>query len=109
MADELAALVLSGEKTATCSAYRPDKFVPPVGYQYVLTAGDGMPVCVLEVIASNIVPFNEITAAFAAKEGEGDKSLAYWRKVHEIFFKNNGDFAPDMLLICEEFKVVHKL
>ena len=32
------------------------------------------------------VPFDEVSKEHAYKEGEGDRSLAYWRDVHEDFF-----------------------
>lgn len=34
-----------------------------------------------------IVPFNEVSIKYAFKEGEGDKSLSYWRRVHTILLK----------------------
>ena len=41
-------------------------------------------------------------------EGEGDKSLDYWRKVHIKFFEEEfGDkFNEDMEVLCEEFELV---
>ncbi|MFL4973017.1 MAG: ASCH domain-containing protein, partial [Microvirga sp.] len=45
-------------------------------------------------------------AAFAFDEGEGDRTLAYWRAAHECYFTRLGQFAPDMLLCCERFRVV---
>ncbi|MEM7114775.1 MAG: ASCH domain-containing protein, partial [Chloroflexota bacterium] len=58
-----------------------------------------------------IVPFNEVTAVFAATEGEGDGSLAYWRRVHWAFFTRdlaNWGLEPTetMPVICEVFEVV---
>ena len=46
-------------------------------------------------------------------EGEGDKSLRYWREVHKNFFKRelealNMEFIEDMLVVFEEFEVVYK-
>ena len=50
--------------------------------------------------------FGEVDAAFAFDEGEGDRTLAYWRAAHERYFTRLGQFAPDMLLWCERFQVV---
>ena len=50
--------------------------------------------------------FPEVDAAFAYDEGEGDRTLAYWRGAHEIYFSRLGQFAPDMLLWCERFRIV---
>jgi uncharacterized protein YhfF len=48
----------------------------------------------------------------AAQEGEGDKTLSFWRKVHRKFFTQelkayNKKFSEEMLVICEEFEVVY--
>ena len=50
----------------------------------------------------------------AYKEGEGDKSLAYWRQVHEDFFKDclgeaGLTFTPDSKVVLEEFRKVYPL
>jgi uncharacterized protein YhfF len=50
----------------------------------------------------------------SGEKTEGDKSLAYWRTVHEDFFReeltNAGKtFDEKMDIVCEEFKVVYKL
>jgi len=60
-----------------------------------------------------VLPFDEITDTFAFKEGEGDKSLAYWRAVHKDFFsrclKEAGlAFNEKMKVVCEEFEVVYQ-
>ncbi len=46
-------------------------------------------------------------------EGEGDKSLAYWRKVHEDFFRDEYaacglEFSQDIPVVCEEFELLMK-
>jgi uncharacterized protein YhfF len=68
-------------------------------------------VCVTETVGVEIVAFNAVTAEFAAVEGEGDGSLAFWRRVHEEFFAR--DCArlqrvpqADMPVVCERFEVV---
>jgi uncharacterized protein YhfF len=40
----------------------------------------GKPALVTRIIRSEIVPYCEVTAEYAAIEGEGDGSLEYWRK-----------------------------
>ncbi|MBQ4279729.1 MAG: ASCH domain-containing protein [Rikenellaceae bacterium] len=50
----------------------------------------------------------------AFREGEGDRTLTYWRKVHERFFKKELEsvgqvFTEDMAVVCEEFHVVFTL
>jgi hypothetical protein len=46
-------------------------------------------VLVIETIEVFVVPFNEVSEQFAFEQGEGDRSLAYWRKAHENYFRRN--------------------
>ena len=48
----------------------------------------------------------------AYKEGEGDRSLEYWRKVHIDFLTRelaeiNKAFTKKTQLVCEEFELVY--
>ncbi len=116
-ADTLAQLVVAGEKTATASAfplYEVDGDpLPKIGeYSVILDSCDNA-VCVVRTEKVTIVPFNEVTAEHAYKEGEGDKSLDYWRDVHQKVFTEWMDeeglkFTADMNVVCEEFTVVYK-
>jgi len=56
------------------------------------------------------VPFNEVTAEFAAVEGEGDGSLEFWRQEHVSSFSREcvrigRVFNENMLVACERFRV----
>lgn len=116
-ADELAALVYDGIKTATSSAYDlyelEQESLPQVGdYAIVLNACNEAQ-CIIRTTAVNVVPFNEVSEAFAFLEGEGDRTLAYWRKVHEQFWREELKgaeliFTPEMRVVCEEFEVVYR-
>ena len=114
-ADGLAQLVLSGEKTATCSAlcfYEMDnERLSAQGDISVILNSNDEAVCIIETTKVYISRFDQVTASHALKEGEGDKSLEYWRKVHEEFFTNelreiDLRFDKNMNLVCEEFEVV---
>jgi uncharacterized protein YhfF len=113
MANALCELVLSGKKTATSSAlysYELDNQpIPEPGRRSVILDGSGRARCVIECIEVKAIPFEEVGAQFAADEGEGDRSLNYWRTEHQNFFQRQGYFAPDMQLICERFRVIEKL
>lgn len=116
-ADLLAHLVEIGEKTATASAYSmyelENEPLPAIGaYSVILDSKDNA-VCIIQTKKVEVVPFNEVTAEHAYKEGEGDKSLDYWREVHEKFFTEclneaGLKFTSDMKVVCEEFTVVYK-
>ncbi len=117
LADELAELVLTGTKRATASAFwtfeAQGKRAPVPGDLSVVTNWAGAPQCIIETLSVEPVPFHQVTAAFAATEGEGDGSLAYWREAHERFFQrecaqHGRAFTEDMLLACERFKVVFR-
>lgn len=110
-ADELCALVLDGKKVATSAAlYHFENEEPPEpGDKAVILDGDSRPRCVIEFTEVEPATFNEVDAKFAFDDGEGDRSLAYWRKTHEAFFKREGYFAPDMLLLCQHFRVIERL
>jgi len=88
--DELLALVLAGAKTATSSAaavYAKEGVAPPAeGDLSIVLDGHGRPRALVVTTQVRICAFDEVDAAHAAAEGEGDLSLAYWRRVHEKFF-----------------------
>ena len=117
-ADLLADLVLKGEKTATASAYDPqaleDEPLPQVGTFDVVLDSQDQAVCIIEITKVSVQPFKQVSADHAFKEGEGDKSLAYWRQVHEDIFKDwLGEaglaFTPDSKVVLEEFRKVYPL
>jgi uncharacterized protein YhfF len=116
MADELGALIVSGTKTATCSALweweAEGSSLPEVGQKSIVLDGNGDPLCIIETTEVEVRPFNEVDAQFAYEEGEGDRSLEYWREAHWRFFSrtlpNIGkEPTPDMPLVCERFRVIY--
>jgi uncharacterized protein YhfF len=117
VADELAALVLAGRKRATAAllwAYEVEgKPIPEPGALSVVTLFSGQPVCVIETVGIQIVPFSEVDADFAALEGEGDGSLAYWQRAHSAFFGREcqrlaRELSPSAPVVCERFAVVYR-
>jgi uncharacterized protein YhfF len=108
LADELADLVLQGTKTATCWA-ASQGLLTEVGKRMVMLDGAARPRAVIETVELTERRFPDVDAAFADDEGEGDRSLAYWRTTHEIYFSRLGEFSPDMALWCERFRVVERI
>jgi uncharacterized protein YhfF len=105
LADELLALVTNGVKTATCSTEDEPNTSSP-GECWIVLDGRGQPHCVIETIEVTYRRFGEVDAAFAYEEGEGDRSLQYWRNAHRNYFGRQGKFSEDMMLMCERFRLV---
>jgi uncharacterized protein YhfF len=69
------------------------------------------PALVCRITEVRVVPFNEVTAQYAAIEGEGDGSLEYWREGHWAFFSRECQRIgrqPDerMPVVCSVFEVL---
>ena len=54
--------------------------------------GADVPVAVIETTELTQRRFDEVDAAFAVDEGEGDRTLASWRRVHQNYFGRQGTF-----------------
>jgi uncharacterized protein YhfF len=115
MAKALNALVLSGVKRATASLawrYEHDPVPQPkAGDLCIVTSWSKQPLCIIETMAVEVVPFNEVTEDFARTEGEDDGTLESWRRNHTTFFAGEcariGRTPNDsMLVVCERFRVV---
>jgi len=114
-ANELAELVLRGEKAATASLLweygTSGKRRPQTGDLSVVTNWQGSPLCVIETSGVDVRPFENVDADFAAAEGEGDLSLEYWRDAHWSYFGRvckqlARERSPKMPVVCERFRVV---
>src|SRR5262245_58084093 len=108
LANELADLVLAGRKRATCWAVT-DGPITNVGKRMVMLDGAGNPRAVLETGELVQRRFSEIDKAFAFDEGEGDRTLTYWRTAHQRYFERQGMFSSDMLLYCERFLLMERI
>ncbi|EGQ9279706.1 ASCH domain-containing protein [Vibrio vulnificus] len=116
-ANVCADLILRGEKRASCSLEywysHEGEPMPEVGHLQVVTNWDGKPICIIELTSVSKCKYSDVTEEFAAEEGEGDKSLKWWREAHWKFFGLECDElgiepTEDMLLVLERFKVVYK-
>lgn len=115
-ADALGALVVRGVKTATCSLmwmYEAEQEpLPQIGDLSIILDGTGAPLCIIETTELQVKAYQDVDAQFAYDEGEGDRSLAYWRDVHWRYFAEECasigcEVSLDMPLLCERFKVVY--
>jgi uncharacterized protein YhfF len=117
-ANKLARLVILGTKRATASLLwsfeARNKPPPKPGDLSVVTNWQTDPLCIIETRMVTIVPFEAVTESFAAAEGEGDKSLRYWRKAHWSYFSREcqrlgKEPSCRMPVVCERFEVIYPL
>jgi uncharacterized protein YhfF len=106
LADELLALVLAGKKTATCWAASEGGKGVEIGKRWIVKDGQGRARAVVETVELTRRRFKKVDAAFAFDEGEGDRSLGWWRRAHTNYFTRRGEFAPGMEVYCERFRLV---
>lgn len=115
-ANECAELVVQGIKQATATSLwwfeKHQEPIPKIGNQYIVTDWLGNAKAIIETTKIEFVPFNEVTATFAAIEGEGDKSLSYWKTAHEAYYKremepHGANFDEKMIIVCEYFKSLY--
>lgn len=111
--DKLVKLVLNGDKRATTSLYDEyvtnNEKVPKVGDRSIILFDDGRDACLIENVEVIVTEFKNITEDFAFIEGEGDKSLAYYRDEHIRIFKSiDTNFCDESKVVFEVFKVVEK-
>ena len=84
--DGLASLVMRGIKTATASGYDlyeldgEEEEMPKEGDYSVILDHAEEACCVIRTSRTRVIPFDEVDEEQVYKEGEGDRSLAYWRK-----------------------------
>ena len=114
-ADELLELVLTGDKTATAGAlwdYEAEgEPLPQVGGLSIVLDGAGHPRALIATTEVSVVPFDEVDADHAAAEGEDDRTLESWRRIHEHFFtlhaEHDRGFQRDMPVVLERFRLLY--
>jgi len=110
MATELGQLVRDGPKRATASlrsGYDDAEPMPQVGDLGVIVDGRGRPLCVVRTTGVEVRRFGDVDAEFAWTEGEGDRSLAFWRAAHIRFFAEGGEpVSEDTEVVLERFELL---
>ena len=113
--DRLASLVRANIKTATSSLLATFELdgekVPEVGDYSIVLDSEEEHLFIIKDTKVEIKKFSEVDSEFAYKEGEGDQSLDYWRRVHREYFTKvcesyDLEFSEDMDVVCEEFEIV---
>lgn len=106
--NELVELVLQGKKTATTSLKSGN--IPKIGEKSILLFDNEKKACILEKKNIIITKFKNVTPEMAYLEGEGDRTLEYYKKVHTEYFKTiNPDFNDETEIVFEIFEVVEDL
>ena len=112
----LAQLVIDGTKTLTCSSLREyqveNEPLPEVGDVSIILDESDEPKCIIENIKVYTIKYSDVDEEIAFKEGEGNRTLEYWRKAHLEFFewvyKEIGhEFNEDEEIVVEEFKMIY--
>ena len=115
-ADECADLVVKDIKKATATSLwyfeQHNEVSPKAGDLAIVTDWIGNPKAIIKTTKIEHVAFNQITAEFAEIEGEGDKSLKYWKEVHQAYYERemenySDEFDENMIIVCEHFRRIY--
>jgi len=114
----LLALIREGHKRAGTSLLwaieAEQESLPQIGQIEIIVDHQNEPALVTRITRVEVVPYNQVTAEYAAIEGEGDSSLEYWREAHWAFFsrqcKRIGRVPTEsMPVVCTVFEVLNVL
>ena len=101
--DELFDLVACGKKRGTCSLYAGNEHLSKVGDINIIYNSKNEHIKI-KITKVRKCRFCDIDEDWAKTEGEGDLSLAHWRRVHSEFFTNlKPNFAETDMLELNEF------
>ncbi|GAA3457704.1 ASCH domain-containing protein [Dactylosporangium matsuzakiense] len=118
--DRLVAAVLDGSKTTTAGLAQDyeieGKPLPVPGRRAAVIDSAGAPVAVIEIVDVRVVRLDAVDLRHAIDEGEGDESVADWRRGHEGFW-HGADYrgwlgdpeftvADDTPVVLQRFRVV---
>jgi uncharacterized protein YhfF len=116
LSQELLSLIRMGRKrggAALLWAYEAESEpLPAVGEIEIVVNHLNTPCFVTRTTEVEVVPFNQVSARFAACEGEGDGSLEYWREAHWACFSRDCERMgripnETMPVICCSFEVLN--
>lgn len=114
-ADECAELVVKKIKQATSPSVwwfeKNKEELPKCGDLAIVTDWSGNPKAIIRTTKIEIVKYKDITPEYAQLEGEGDKTLEYWKKVHwDYYTEEMNKFGEkpneEMKIVCEYFETI---
>jgi uncharacterized protein YhfF len=109
-------LVQAGIKTTTSSLLWGLQHLgiplPKVGNVELIVDGEGEPLCIIELTEVEIKPFNTIDEQFAYEYGEGERTLAFWRRdnwdFHSRWCTEIGRVGSEaMPIVCQRFRLLY--
>jgi uncharacterized protein YhfF len=115
LSEALLALVATGPKRAGTSLLWACEInqqpLPAVGAIEITVDHLNQPALVTRHLSVHVVPFNQVSAAYAAIEGEGDGSLEYWREAHWACFgracaRIGREPTEEMPVVCCVFELL---
>lgn len=114
-ADICADLVVRDIKRATAASVAELELIgmrhAVVGDLSVVTRWNGEAVAIIRTSHVEIRRLDDVDEAFAAREGEGDGTLKWWRAAHEDYYRrvlagSGTEVNGDLLIVCEHFERV---
>ncbi|GMN10235.1 ASCH domain-containing protein [Croceitalea sp. MTPC9] len=116
-ANHLASLVSKDIKRATSHSLLGlqlrEEQMPKIGDFFVVTDWNGNAKCLIRTTSVKLIPYFSIHSEHARLEGEGDKSLEYWKKVHWDYYTR--ELEPfgrvpreSMIIVFERFELLYK-
>lgn len=118
LSEALLELIRSGRKRAGTGllwGYEADgEPIAETGDVEIIVDHLGRPALVTRVTRAWVTPFDQVTAEYAAREGEGDGSLQDWRDGHWRYYSREcarigREPSGSMPVVCCEFEVLHVL
>ena len=118
LSQSLLAVIRSGTKRAGTSLLWAIEAegdpVPASGDIAIVLDHRNEPALLVRVTEAYLTPFRDVTATYAVLEGEGDRSLEYWRRVHWDFFgrecqRLGREPSENMPVACCVFEVIRDL
>lgn len=114
--DECAELVVRRIKQATSPSVwwftKNKEEFPKAGDLAIITNWEGEPKAIIRITKVALVKLKDITPEYANREGEGNRSLAYWKQVHLEYYSREMkqyDESPheEMEIVCEYFETLY--
>ena len=108
-------LVVAGQKQATAASLAELEMagypVAEPGDLAIITDFSGLARAIVRTTSVEIRRFGDVDAQFAWDEGEGDRSLEWWRDAHLAYYQRvlaetDVPVDDDLMIACERFETI---